>query len=190
MLTRILQLSGRVASNAWVEIGVGADADILVADRGGRREERATFGRRAPGQQRSITTQEPEWLGRVDLAIWETQRCLVPLCGFVGTASTDGATAATWLSQDGGALYAAGLRNVMDIGGRLQMGFSLLVASSASLPTQRPLCIEGDATRWLQVSGEEAMRQLLPWRLERCTTAAGVRPEWATDAQAKQAAPI
>ncbi|MBD4673324.1 hypothetical protein GUG37_18115, partial [Xanthomonas citri pv. citri] len=76
-----------------------------------------------------------------------------------------------------GALYAAGLRNVMDIGGRLQMGFSLLVASSTSLPTQRPLCVAGDATHWLQVSGEEAMRHLMPWRLERCTTAAGVRPE-------------
>lgn len=89
-----------------------------------------------------------------------------------------------------GALYAAGLRNVMDIGGRLQMGFSLLVASSASLPTQRPLCVDGDATQWLQRSGEEAMRHLLPWRLERCTAAADVRPEWATDAQARQAAPV
>ena len=128
MITRILQLSARVASNAWVEVGVGADADILVADRGGKREERATFGRRAPGQQRSLHMQEPSWLGGVDLAIWETQRCAIPLCGFVCTASVDGNTAATWLSPDNRALYAAGLRNVMDIGGRLQMGFSLLVA--------------------------------------------------------------
>lgn len=82
MITRILQLSARVASNAWVEVGVGADADIFVADRGGKREERATFGRRAPGQQRSIHLQEPSWLGGVDLAIWETQRCAIPLCGF------------------------------------------------------------------------------------------------------------
>ncbi|MBB3805506.1 hypothetical protein FHT03_002562 [Xanthomonas arboricola] len=181
MITRIFQLSARVASNAWVEVGVGADADILVADRGGKREERATFGRRPPGQQRSIHMQEPAWLGGVDLAIWETQRCAIPLCGFVCTASADGTTAATWLSPDGGALYAAGLRNVMDIGGRLQMGFSLLVASSASMPTHRPLCIAGDVRSWLQMGGTEAMRHLAPWRLERCTAAAGVRPEWANE---------
>ncbi|MEA9912802.1 hypothetical protein VDG39_08720 [Xanthomonas campestris pv. raphani] len=181
MITRILQLSARVASNAWVEVGVGADADILVADRGGKREERATFGRRAPGQQRSLHMQEPSWLGGVDLAIWETQRCAIPLCGFVCTASVDGNTAATWLSPDNRALYAAGLRNVMDIGGRLQMGFSLLVASSSSMPTHRPLCIDGDVAQWLQLSGHEAMRRLSPWRLERCAPAAGVRPEWAAE---------
>ncbi|WP_372173670.1 hypothetical protein [Xanthomonas euvesicatoria] len=181
MITRILQLSARMASNAWVEVGVGADADIFVADRGGKREERSTFGRRAPGQQRSIHLQEPGGLGGVDLAIWETQRCAIALCGFVCTASADGTTAATWLSQDGSAVYAAGLRNVMDIGGRLQMGFSLLVASSASMPTYRPLCIDADLSKWLHMGGAEAMRHLTPWRLERCAAAAGVRPEWASE---------
>ncbi|APP75454.1 hypothetical protein BJD12_09535 [Xanthomonas vesicatoria ATCC 35937] len=181
MITRILQLSARVASNAWVEVGVGADADVLVANRGGQREERATFGRRAPGQQRSIHMQEPAWLGNVDLAIWETQRCAIPLCGFVCTASADGTTAATWLSPDGSASYAAGLRNVTDIGGRLQMGFSLLVATSATMPTHRPLCIDGDVGQWLQMTGAEAMGNLTPWRLERWTAAAGVRPEWTSD---------
>ncbi|AOD16093.1 hypothetical protein VB151_07480 [Xanthomonas fragariae] len=190
MITRILQLSARAASNAWVEVGVGADADILVADRGGKREERATFGRRAPGQQRSIHMQEPGWLGGVDLAIWETQRCAIPLCGFACTASADGTTAATWLSQNGGAVYAAGLRNVMDIGGRLQMGFSLLVASSVSMPTHRPLCIDGDVGQWLHASGNEAMRHLTPWRLERCTPVAGVRPEWASEERSAQVARV
>ncbi|CAD0353247.1 hypothetical protein [Xanthomonas hortorum] len=190
MITRILQLSARVASNAWVEVGVGADADILIADRGGKREERATFGRRAPGQQRSIHMQEPSWLGGVDLAIWETQRCAIPLCGFVCTASADGSTAATWLSQDNGEVYAAGLRNVMDIGGRLQMGFSLLVASSASMPTHRPLCIDGDVKQWLQLGGKVAMLHLTPWQLNRYTTAAGVRPDWTSEEHSAQIARV
>lgn len=112
------------------------------------------------------------------------------LCGFVCSASADGTTAATWLSQDGSALYVAGLRNVMDIGGRLQMGFSLRVASSASMPKHRPLCIEGDLNTWLQLSGADAMRQFTPWRLERCAAAAGVRPEWAREAPLAQVARV
>ncbi|WP_022971716.1 hypothetical protein [Xanthomonas maliensis] len=174
-------MSTRLASNAWVEVGIGADADILVANRGGSRDERATFGRRAPGQQRSLHMQEPGWLAGVDLAIWETQRCAIPLCGFVCAASVDGSTAGTWLSADSSALHVAGLCNVMDIGGRLQMGFSLLVASSGGMPSHRPLCIHGDVAQWLQMSGREAMGRLSPWRLERSTTAANIRPEWATD---------
>ncbi|ALS93630.1 hypothetical protein [Xanthomonas oryzae] len=188
MMTRILQLSARAASNAWIEAGIGAD--IFVADRGGEREERDTFGQRAPGQQRSIHLQEPGRLGGVDLAIWETQRCAIALCGFGCTASAVGTTAATWLSQDGSALYVAGLRNAMDIGGRLRMGFSLRVASSASMPTHRPLCIEGDLNTWLQLRGADAMRQFTPWRLERCAAAAGVRPEWASEEPIAQVARV
>ncbi|WAH63842.1 hypothetical protein [Xanthomonas hortorum] len=187
MITRLLQLPDRAAGNAWIEVGVGADANILVADRGGRREEQATFGRRPPGQQRLIHLQEPACLGRVDLAIWETQRCAIPLCGFVCTASADGTTAATWLSPEGSSVYAAGLRNVMDIGGRLQMGFSLLVATSTSMPTYRPLCIEGEVRKWLQLGGDDAMRHLMPWRLDRRTSAAGTRLDRDSDVRVRPA---
>lgn len=87
-------------------------------------------------------------------------------------------------------MYAAGLRNVMDIGGRLQMGFSLLVASSASMPTHRPLCIDGDVKQWLHVGGKVAMLHLAPWQLGRYTTAAGVRPDWTSEEHSAQIARV
>ncbi|MCC4604003.1 hypothetical protein HG421_15690 [Xanthomonas campestris pv. badrii] len=183
MITRILQLSAGVTGNAWIEVEVGAEADVLVGGRGGNRDERATFGRRSPGQLRPVHVQEPGRMDGIDVAIWETQRCAIPICGFVCALSSDG-TSATWLSQDGEAVHAAGLRNVMDVGGRLQTGFSILVVASAGMPTYRPLCIDGDVQQWLQLGGGEALRRLDPWRLERRTAAAVRQQEWPGRARA------
>ncbi|MEQ4576966.1 MULTISPECIES: hypothetical protein [Gammaproteobacteria] len=163
MITRILQSSPH-NPRAWLEIGAGGIGSILLPHREEAKAEEASFGRPLPDQIDLVLMQEPARLARADLAIWETQRCAVPLLGFSLTAADEhgrGPRAIAWLTEDGEQVFAAGLCSVNELGHHPRSAFSLLVGSSSRAPLYRPLYIQGvPIADWLRMPGAQAMSYL------------------------------
>ncbi|MEL4892008.1 hypothetical protein PQU63_16055 [Xanthomonas protegens] len=151
-----------VSAGRTSEIVAGQQAQILVLWGGEVRNERALFGRRDAPQGPLITSERcaRTWPA-AQAAVWETQRCLVPIAGF--SVAGDAARGA-WICEASGPLFAAGLRNSMQTQDGFHLScFSLLTDASASPhpPTEVPLLIGADdVIGWLYLDGSEALRRL------------------------------
>jgi len=145
------------------DIAADSQAQILVLWGGEVRNERALFGRRdgAPG---SLLTSErrTQALHGAQAAVWETQRCLVPISGF----SIDGVGSGSgrWICEDPGPLFAAGLRSAVQTREGFHLScFSLLTdpGDGDDHPAEVPVLIGADdVIEWFYLDGAEAMRRM------------------------------
>ncbi|MBB4129089.1 putative SOS response-associated peptidase YedK [Xanthomonas translucens] len=152
------------------EIAAGSQAQILVLWGGEVRNERALFGRRDDASGALLTSERrAQALHGAQAAVWETQRCLVPISGFrLDTADGSGGR---WICEDPGPLFAAGLRSAMQTREGFHLScFSLLTEAGEALghPAEVPVLIGADdVIEWFYLDGAEAMRrasQLSPRR--------------------------
>ncbi|MCI2243848.1 hypothetical protein L3067_04395 [Xanthomonas sp. PPL568] len=155
-------LQDPVTAGRTSEITAGQQAQILVLWGGEVRNERALFGRRDAPDGPLITSERRDrtWPA-AQAAVWETQRCLVPIAGF--SVAGDAAHGA-WICDTSGALFAAGLRSSMQTRDGFHLScFSLLteVPATPELPNEVPLLIGADdVIEWLYLDGAEALRRL------------------------------
>ncbi|KAB7776302.1 SOS response-associated peptidase family protein [Xanthomonas sp. LMG 12460] len=151
-----------VTAGRTSEIAAGQQAQILVLWGGEVRNERALFGRRDAPQDPLITSERREraWQG-AQTAVWETQRCLVPIAGFRSAVAARGGP---WICEDPGPLFAAGLRSSMQTQEGFHLScFSLLTEAPAvpALPDEVPVLIGADdVIEWLYLDGQDALRRL------------------------------
>ncbi|MBN6149430.1 hypothetical protein JR065_03695 [Xanthomonas sp. AmX2] len=151
------------AAGRTSEISLGGQAQILVFWGGDVRNERALFGRRdgAPGE---VIASEHRDLGirGAQAAVWETQRCLVPMTGFsVG----EGAHAGSWICEDRGPLFAVGVRSAIATREGFHLScFSLLTQPCATRgggPPEVPVLIGADdVIEWFYLDGEQALQRV------------------------------
>ncbi|HET6396586.1 MAG TPA: hypothetical protein VFF91_07065 [Pseudoxanthomonas sp.] len=159
MITRILQ--SNLDAHSWTELSRGSVGSVLVMDRGVCRPMDAVFGRPIGTPGRPVLAQEPAALGDGDTALWETQRCVVPILGFSIETRRGKPGVGTWVGDARRPVLAAGLYSVADFGRRARVCFSLLVAASPTPPACRPLYLGvEDPGEWLRMPGCEAMRNL------------------------------
>ncbi|HEY0335094.1 MAG TPA: hypothetical protein VGC74_15530, partial [Stenotrophomonas sp.] len=139
----------------------GDVAVIAVRQRGTARFEESVFGRRV-GSRADLLMQQPSELRGGDLAIWETQRCAVPVLGFsLAPDKANGRGSTTWLAAEGVTLFVAGLCSIIEVNDRPRSAFSILATASTQAPHFRPMYLRGGkVTEWLQSSGSEAMGSL------------------------------
>lgn len=102
-------------------------------------------------------------LGPVAQAIWDNQRCLVPITGFRSTGANIGSS--RWISADGGIAYVPALRfSIEDHQGR--HGECQVLVRPSGLDQLMPLALDQTTPlQWMRLSGTDALQGLTqPWR--------------------------
>lgn len=172
LITHLIQLRQNIAEPAPLPAAARQDGEIAlggsltVIDRAAHRSEitEATFGLEREARHDAYDGQvDASAFGAIDHAVWDTQRCVVPVIGF-RSDQHDVAGACDWLPPRGIAFLPALRYSVADASGR--HGEARILVQADGDGRHLPLALNAiSPLQWLLLTGKDALVPLdQPWR--------------------------